>query len=86
MLTLLVFLVIGGYAIYVLKPEERLRIARSAQGAGLSGLKTALDGHRTPEPFRDALRARTPLAYVTGAIIFINFTLFIFMSWQRGVW
>ena len=84
MLTLLVLLVIGGYAIYVLKPEERLRLVRSAQGAGLSGLKTALDGHHTPEPFRDALRARTPWAYVTGAIVFINFTLFIFMSAGRG--
>ena len=84
MLTLLVILVIGGYAIYVLTPEERLRIARRAGGAGRSGLRAALDRHHVPEPFRDALRARTPWAFVTGAIVFVNVTVVILMSLGAG--
>ena len=84
MLTLLVILVIGAYAVYVMTPDERLKLARRAEGVGRQGLQAALDRHRTPEPFRDALRARTPWALVTGAIIFINLTAALFMSFSAG--
>jgi membrane associated rhomboid family serine protease len=83
-LTLLVILVIGGYAIYALTPEERLRIARRAEGASRSGLQVAIERQREPEPFRDALRSRTPWAFVTGAIVFVNVTVFLFMSFGSG--
>jgi membrane associated rhomboid family serine protease len=85
LLTLLAILVIGGYAIYALTPEERRKIARRAGGTGRSYLHLALDRHRASEPFRDALRARTPWAIVTGAIVFLNFTIVLFMSFGDGV-
>lgn len=84
MLTLLVILVIGGYAIYAMTPDERLKWARRAEGAGRQGLQIAAERHRTPEPFRDALRARTPWAMATAAIVFVNLTVVLFMSFGSG--
>lgn len=84
MLTLFVLLVIGAYGVYVMTPEERLKLARRGEGVGRQGLQAAIDRYRTPEPFRDALRARTPWALVTAAIVFANLTVALLMSAAAG--
>jgi membrane associated rhomboid family serine protease len=81
---LFVILVIAGYAIYCLTPEERLRIFRRGQAQGNRYLGIAIAAHQAPEPLRDALRIRTPWALVTGAIVFVNLTMFLFMSAGTG--
>jgi membrane associated rhomboid family serine protease len=81
---LFVILVIAGYAIYSLTPEERLRIIRRGHALGNRYLGIAIASRQAPEPFRDALRIRTPWALVTGAIVFINLTMFLFMSVGTG--
>jgi Rhomboid family len=79
-MTFLVILVIGGYAIYTMTPDERLKLARRIQALARQGAGIVADRHDRPEPFRDALRARTPLALVTGAIAFLIVTIYLLMT------
>jgi rhomboid protease GluP len=84
-MTLLVLLVLGGYALYVMSPEERTRLFRAVMPA-LRDLKVAAT-HRRPEceAFREAMRARTRWALVTPALIALNVTVFIVMLRGGGV-
>jgi membrane associated rhomboid family serine protease len=83
-MTFIVLLVIGGYAVYVMSPDERLKLARRAEGLARHGAETLAERHRTPEPFRDALRARTPWALVTGAVVFLSVTVYLLVSLGGG--
>ena len=83
-MTLLVLLVIGGYALYVMSPDERVKLARRAENLAREGAHVVVERHRTPEPFRDALRERTPWALVTGAIVFLTVTVYLFMTAGAG--
>ena len=80
MMILLVLLILGGYAIYVMSPEERLRAARRLQDLAHDGADILAERRAMPEPFRDALRARTPLAYATGAIAAVMTIVWLFMT------
>jgi membrane associated rhomboid family serine protease len=84
-MTLVVLLVLGGYALYVLSPDERTRLLRAVRPA-LRELKDAAT-HRRPEceAFREAIRARTPWALVTPALIALNVTVFVVMLRGGGV-
>ena len=84
-LTLVVLIVLGGYALYVLRPEERTRLLRAVMPA-LRELKDAAT-HRRPEceAFREAIRARTRWALVTPALIALNVTIFVVMLRGGGV-
>ncbi len=77
---LLVLLILGGYAIYVMSPEERLRAAKRLQDLAHDGADILAERRAMPEPFRDALRARTPLAYATGAIAAVMTVVWLFMT------
>ena len=53
--------VIIGYVIYAMSPEERLRALREGREYALKA-KAEVDRRRAaPDPFRDALRERTPV-------------------------
>src|SRR2546425_3302836 len=84
-LTLVVLIVLGGYALYVLRPEERTRLRRAVMPA-LRELKDAAT-HRRPEceAFREAIRARTRWALVTPVLIALNVTIFVVMLRGGGV-
>lgn len=81
-MSFLVLLVIGGYAVYVMSPDERLKLARRIQGVLRQGAAIA---HRGPEPFRDGLRARTTWAVVTGAVAAIAATAYFGMAIRGGL-
>lgn len=83
-MTFLVLLVIGGYAVYVMSPEERLKLAKPLQGVLRQGAALAEERHHRPEPFRDALRARTPWAVVTGACIALAVLAYLCMTIGGG--
>lgn len=85
---LLVLLVIGGFALYVMSAEERARLARTALAVlrNLPGAVRQVKEAATPEhdPFGDALRARTPWALVTPTLVALNATIFICMLFGAG--
>lgn len=81
---LLIILVLGGYAIYVMSPEERLRAAKRLEGLVRDGADVLAERRAVPEPFRDALRARTPWAYATAAVIGVMTLAWILMTLGGG--
>jgi membrane associated rhomboid family serine protease len=84
MLLLLPLLVIAGIAIYVMKPEERLRLLRLGQAAVRQAADSAIQYHRERDPFREALDARTPWPVVTLALVALNAGVFIGMLFGAG--
>src|SRR5215471_4398111 len=74
---LLVLLVLGGVAAYVMKPDERLRVARATLRPIEDFWFAYQDERARPDEFRDALRARTRWPIVTGVIVAAQFTVFV---------
>jgi hypothetical protein len=72
-------LVIVGYAVHVLRPDERRRVLETLDhyfGVALD----AIQKHRNrSDPFLDVLRARTRGPFVTAAILALNLAIFAVM-------
>src|SRR5436190_9604952 len=81
---ILVLLVLVGVTYYVMKPEERARLLKRVLTAINRAKTEAIRRNQTPEPFRDALRARTPLPVVTAALAGLNVLIFLFMVVGSG--
>lgn len=81
---LLIILVLGGYAVYVMSPEERSRAAKRLEGLVRDGADVLAERRAVPEPFRDALRARTPWAYATTAVIGVMTLAWMLMTLGGG--
>ncbi len=62
---LVLLLIVGGVALRAMSAEERARLGRTALAAIREARDVVVERRRQPEPFRDALRARTPWAIVT---------------------
>ncbi|MGH9145983.1 MAG: hypothetical protein ACRD1Q_04695, partial [Vicinamibacterales bacterium] len=89
--TLFVLLVVSGFIIYIMRPEERVRALRLAVAGTRNALKAigyakvaAIEDLHRPDSFRDALRARTPWAVVTPALVVVNVTIFMRMIFDAG--
>ena len=83
---LVLLLIVGGVALRAMSAEERARLGRTALAAIREARDVVVERRRQPEPFRDALRARTPWAIVTPALVVLNLTIFVCMffdSWRR---
>jgi membrane associated rhomboid family serine protease len=81
-------LVVFGFAMYRMTPEDRERVIRAVLAA-IPHVKGALKdavtyGRLECEPFRNALRARTRWPLVTPALIALNATIFVFMLFGAG--
>jgi len=76
---LLVLIFIGGYAVYVMTPAERLKLRRSVEDKLWIANDAAAKVRAQDEPFRAALKARTPKPVVVPAIIGLNLLLFTAM-------
>ena len=61
----LFLLVILGFAVYVMNPEERARLVRAGLALVGHAKDAAVTGPPACEPFREALRERTPWVLVT---------------------
>lgn len=77
-------LVIGGFAVYVMTPAERVRLVHKALPALRFAKDTAVQIHTARDPFFDALRERTPWPVVTPAIVLLNVFVFIRMLFGEG--
>ena len=83
-LTILALLAIGAYVVYAMKPEERMRLWQKVLTAIRQFKETADRKRSEPEPFRDALRERTPLLIVTPALAALSGIVFLFMLFGAG--
>jgi membrane associated rhomboid family serine protease len=81
---LFALLVVGGCAIYFMKPEERINLLRKAVDFLRQGRKAVETFNQTSDPFRDALCERTPRIVVTTAIIALNAAMFVLMVFGAG--
>ena len=77
-------LVIGGFALYVMTPAERLRLIGKAVPALRLAKDSALQLHSARDSFSDALHERTPWPIVTPAIAMLNVFVFIRMLFGDG--
>ena len=80
MMFLLVILVLGGYALYTMKPEERARVMERLVATVHRVKKEAARRQAEPDPFRDALRQRTPWPMVMPALVALNVIVFLMMG------
>jgi rhomboid protease GluP len=82
MMFLLAVVVLGGYAIYVITPEERRRLLD--RGEAVVRRTTGGVTRHLQEPFSDALRTRTRWPIVTLALVALNLGLFAAMHAGAG--
>jgi len=84
MITLFAVLVIGGYAVYVMTPEERKRSLQRLESRYWL-VRDATDKIRSQdEPFRKTLQARTAWPIVVPAILSVNVLVFVAMLLGSG--
>jgi len=80
----LVLIILGAVAFYVMKPEERTRVAARVAGPARQFARAVVEDFARPDPFRDALRQRTRWVLATPTIVVMNLTIFIAMGGGRG--
>jgi rhomboid protease GluP len=80
---LLVLLILGGVALYFMKPEERLALFHKA-AALRHGLELARKGRVREDPFYAELRARTGRPLVTCCLAAALVAVFLMMLTGRG--
>jgi len=83
MSALILILVVGGVAGYVMTPDERLRALKTARIAARD-LYDLVQGGPPAFPFRVALSKRTPRPFVTPALLALNLLLFFLIALGRG--
>ena len=81
---LILLIVVAGVALSAMSAEERARLGRTALAAIREAKDVVAERRRQPEPFRDALRARTRWAMVTPALVVLNMTIFVRMLFDSG--
>jgi membrane associated rhomboid family serine protease len=81
---LVVVLVVGGYAVYVMSSEERLKALRSLEQKFWIANDAAVKVRAQDEPFRAVLKARTPMPIVVPAIVGLNVLVFTAMLFSSG--
>ncbi len=81
---LLAVIVIGGYVVYAMSPEERARVVEAARRVLESGWDLYHRRANRPDPFREALAARTPVPFLTPTLVAINLAVFALMLVGHG--
>ena len=81
---LFALLALAGYAIYVMTPQERDRLLQAGLKVVHRAKDAALDARDRQDPFRDALRERTPIVVATPALAILNALVFTMMLFSAG--
>ena len=79
MMLVVALLVLAGFAIHVMSPEERVRVLRGGLRHVLTLKDSAVKYHQQQDPFSDALTARTRWIFVTPALAAISVVVFLRM-------
>src|SRR5688500_3062155 len=77
MLLIIVVLVLGGFAVYVMTPGERSRALEAILRPLRRSKDRALHRRFKTDPFEEALRARTRWPVVTYALAALNVAIFV---------
>ena len=77
-------IVIVGYLVYAMSPEERLRAIGAARGIVETSWDAYCRWRSRPDAFREALTARTRVPFVTLAVVLINVMVFVSMLVGHG--
>jgi rhomboid protease GluP len=80
---LIALLIVGGIAFYVMTPHERTRLLQRAVATLHQGASAAAP-RAEEQAFRAALRARTPMAIVTLALVALNVLMFLRLLFAAG--
>src|SRR4051812_4981061 len=80
---LLFFIGVGGYLLYRMPADDRTQLFERATDLARQ-VKETVQTRVKNDPFRRALRARTPWAVVTPALVALNVTIFILMLLGGG--
>lgn len=80
----LAIVVIGGFGVYVMSPDQRTRALARAAALAVGARDAYRNRRPEPDAFRDALAARTRRPLVTAAILLLNAALFILMLFGPG--
>ena len=78
--TAFALLILAGFALYLMTPEERARLAQAGVAAIKNGIHAATHGSPSSEPFDDLLRTRTRWLVVTPVLIVLNTLVFMLMG------
>jgi membrane associated rhomboid family serine protease len=81
---LFALLALAGYAIYVMSPQERDRLLQAGLKVVHRAKDAAIDARDRQDPFRDALRERTPIVVATPALAILNALVFTMMLFSAG--
>src|SRR5262245_40383188 len=81
---LFALLVLGGYALYVMTPQERDRLLQAGLKHARNARDAAMEARERKDPFADVLRERTPLVVVAPALAAINVVVFVMMLFSAG--
>ena len=81
MMILIVVFVLAGYALYSMNADERSQLKERVMLAADRARKDAARRRAEPEPFRDALRERTPWPMVMPVLIAANVLVFLMTGW-----
>jgi rhomboid protease GluP len=77
-------LILAGFAVYLMTPDERVRLGRAILTFVGQALRSAIRGAPAGEPFSDFLRARTRWPLVTLALVIANVVIFVVMLFAPG--
>jgi len=81
---LIPLLILAGVALYLMTPQERMRLLRAALATVGHGLHIMTQGSPESERLHEILRARTRWPLVTGAIVVVNVVVFGYMVLEPG--
>ena len=83
-MALLALLVLAGFALYVMKPDERVRLLQWAIATTRRATHAAVEHTAKEDPFSEELRARTKPPLVVPALITYNVVIFVCMLFGSG--
>ena len=83
-MTFFFLLLIPAFVVYLMSPEERRRFLLRVQDRLEAAVEAERQRRAQPDPFRDALRARTRWPIVTPALVAVNVLVFVCMLFGAG--
>jgi rhomboid protease GluP len=75
----LVIVIVGGFGVYVMPPAKRAQALATADRLAVAARDAYRNRRPEPDPFRDALAARTRRPFVVAVVLLVNAALFALM-------
>jgi len=79
-----IVIAIGGYILYVMRPDERRRLLVLVDRLLGTARDAVMHHGRQPDAFRDALHARTAYPFASAAVLLLNLSVFVVIVVSPG--